>query len=93
MSQKQSAMKKVFGNLSVITVLGYMGLLYFTFLYANGFAVPESTISIFLKHSYCLESTGLIVYLVSMHVILALFLISYFQTILRDPGRVPLFWV
>lgn len=42
-SQGQSAMKKIFGNLSVITVLGYMGLLYFTFLYANGFAIAEST--------------------------------------------------
>jgi len=72
-------MKKIFGNLSVITVLGYMSLLYFTFLYANGLALPE-------------KSIGLMIHLVAMHIILVLFLISYFQTILRDPGRVPLFW-
>jgi len=56
-----------------------MTLLYFTFIYTNGFLVENK--SIWLK-----------VHLIVAHIFLALFITAYLQTILRDAGKVPLFW-
>lgn len=83
---------RLFGSAFIVFILAYMAGMYYLFAVANGFMVPESTYQI-NDDIISIEPAWFIAHLVVLHIFMVLCLASFFQTIISDPGKVPLFWV
>jgi len=70
---------RLFGNAFIILILAYGVLVYYVFGVQYGTRAPDQSLP-FKIHLGFFNAFGI------------LFLISFFQTIISDPGKVPLFW-
>lgn len=70
---------RLFGNIYIVVILCYLALSYYVFMYKDTLQMPNKT-----SWTY--------IHIVVMHTLIFMLLFSFLQTIISDPGKVPLFW-
>jgi len=70
---------RLFGNIYIVVILCYIALAYYVFMYKDTLQMPNKTVWTYT-------------HIVLMHTGVFMLLFSFFQTIISDPGKVPLFW-
>lgn len=70
---------RLFGNIYIVLILGYIVFAYYTLMYKNVLVIPDKSILTWIHIGF-------------LHTALFLLLSCFFQTIISDPGKVPLFW-
>ncbi len=85
---------RLFGNIYIVVILCYIALSYYVFMYKDTLQMPNSNPSHqSLFFNIPIETSWTYIHIVAMHTLIFMLLFSFLQTIISDPGKVPLFWV